>query len=77
MNQKRGGSDPCEHFFAKTRQVNPLPTLQNCREITSKISGLSISSSSMFSFDSKSNTGGAKRSHQDYLQALPSRRRLN
>ena len=77
MNQRRAGSDPCEHFFAKTRQNNPFPTLQQCREITSKISGLKISSSSMFNFDSRSNTGGVKREAADYMVPVPSKKKIN
>ena len=75
MNQRRAGSDPCEHFFAKTRQNNPCPTLQQCREITSKISGLKITSSSMFSLDSRSNTGGAMREAAEYMEPVPSKKR--
>ena len=75
MNQRRAGSDPCEHFFAKTRQNNPFPTLQQCREITSKISGLKISSSSMFNFDSRSNTGGVKREATEYMVPVPSKKK--
>ena len=76
MNQKNGETDVCEHFFAKTRQGNPCPTLQQCREITSKISGLNISSNHMFNFKSKSNTAGVKREHSDYLQKISSRKRI-
>ena len=74
MNQKNGGSDLCEHFFAKMRQVNPLPTLKQCREITSKISGLKIGSSSMFTFNLRSNTGGVKREPEEYVEPVPSRK---
>ena len=77
MNQKNGGSDPCEHFFAKTRQVNPLPTLKQCREITSKISGVKIGSSTMFTFNPKTNTGGVKRDHDMYIEPVPSKKKLN
>ena len=71
MNQRRGGSDVCEHFFAKVRQNNTLPTLQQCREITSKISGLSITSNHLFNFNNKSNTAGSKRDASEYLIAVP------
>ena len=77
MNQKNGGSDPCEHFFAKTRQVNPLPTLKQCREITSKLSGVKIGTSNMFTFNSKNNTGGVKREHEMYIEKVPHRKKLN
>ena len=57
-----------------TRQVNPLPTLKQCREITSKISGVKIGSSHMFAFNSKNNTGGVKREHEMYIEPVPSKK---
>ena len=74
MNQRRGGSDVCEHCFAKVRQNNTLPTLQQCRKITSTILGLSISSNHLFNVDSKSNTAGIKRDPREYLIAVPSKK---
>ena len=70
MHQGRSGSDVCEHFFAKVRQTNSNPTLAQCRAITSKISGLSISSNHLFNFKSKSNTAGIKRNHNDYFEPV-------
>ena len=71
MHQGRSGSDVCEHFFAKIRQVNTNPTMQQCREITSKISGQRITSNHLFNFSSKANTAGLKRQHEDYLEPVP------
>ena len=71
MHQGRSGSDVCEHFFAKIRQVNTNPTIQQCREITSKISGQRITSNHLFNFSSKANTAGLKRQHEDYLEPVP------
>ena len=75
MHQGRSGSDVCEHFFAKVRQNNSNPTLAQCRAITSKISGLSISSNHLFNFRNKSNTAGIKRNHCDYFEPVPSRKK--
>ena len=77
MNQKRGGTDVCEHFFAKIRQINTCPTLQQCREITSKISGLNITHNHMFNFESGANTAGIKRTHSEYLEPVISKSKLN
>ena len=79
MHQGRSGSDVCEHFFAKVRQNNSNPTLAQCQAITSKISGLSISSNHLSNFKNKSNTAGIKRHHSDYFEPVLYRheRRLN
>ena len=76
INQKRSGTDVCEHFFAKVRQTNPCPTLMQCREITSKISGLNITHNHMFGFESGSNTSGVKRTHEEYLEFVVSKSKL-
>ena len=75
MHQGRSGSDVCEHFFAKGQQNNSNPTLVQCRAITSKISGLSISSNHLFNFKNKSNTTGIKQHHSDYVEPVRCRKK--
>lgn len=70
LHQGRSGSDVCEHFFAKIRQINTNPTMQQCREITSKISGLKTGSGHLFQFSSGANTAGQKRDHHEYFEEL-------
>ena len=70
LHQGRSGSDVCEHFFAKIRQVNTNPTMQQCREICSKISGQKLGSSHLFQFGSGANTAGTERDHSEYFEDL-------
>ena len=71
LHQGRSGSDVvCEHFFAKIRQINTNPTMQQCREITSKISGLKTGAGHLFQFSSGANTAGQKRDHHEYFEEL-------
>ena len=75
MHQGRSGSDVCEHFFAKIRQVNTNPNPQQCREITSKICGQGIGANHLFNFKSGSNTAGIKRDHDAYLAPVHKRQK--
>ena len=73
LHQGRSGSDVCEHIFAKIRQVNTNPNPQQCREITSKISGQGVTSSNLFCLKGKSNTAGTRPNHDDYFSEVHKR----
>ena len=69
--QARSGSDVCEHFFAKICQVNTNPTQQQCREISSKISGQGNIDAGAFMSKGGHNTAGVKRDAADLMAPLP------
>ena len=71
MHQGRSGSDVCEHFFAKIRQVNTNPTLQQTREISSKISGEGNIDAGAFMSKGGHNTAGVKQDAADLVAPLP------
>ena len=71
IHQGRSGSDICEHFSAKIRQVSTNPNMQQCRETPSKISGQGITHDDQFNFSSGANTAGIKREHDVYLEPVP------
>ena len=71
IHQGRSGSDVCEHFLAKIRQVNTNPNMQQCREISTKISGQGITHNHLFSFSSGANIAGIKYEHDVYLEPVP------
>ncbi|KAL7538982.1 hypothetical protein ACHAXR_008930 [Thalassiosira sp. AJA248-18] len=70
IHQGRSGSDVCEHFFAKIRQVNSNPTRQQAREITSKISGQGNIDVGVFMGKAGHNTAGVKREAEDFFAPL-------
>ena len=47
------------------------PNIQQCREISSKISGQGITHNHLFNFSSGANTAGIKREHDVYLEPVP------
>ena len=59
FHQGRGGSDPCEHFFAMIKNINPNPTLQQLRECSSKCAN--FIKSNLFSFNFKGKNNAADR----------------
>ena len=68
LHQGRIGTDVCEHFFAMIRNINPNPTLQQCRQCASKCAN--FVKSNIFSFKGKQNAAGAPKDHSDYIQPM-------
>ena len=71
FHQGRSGSDPCEHFFAMIKNINPNPTLQQLRQCSSKCAN--FIKSNLFSFKGKNNAAGAPKDHSDYMQPMMKR----
>ncbi|EJK64027.1 hypothetical protein THAOC_15281 [Thalassiosira oceanica] len=59
MHQGRGGSDVCEHFFAKLRYINPNPTMDQAREGASRITSTAGAYQHVFVQVKKGNSGTA------------------
>ena len=59
MHQGRGGSDVCEHFFAKLRYINPNLTMDQAREGASRITSTAGAYQHVFVQVKKGNSGTA------------------
>jgi hypothetical protein len=68
MYQRRSGSDICEHHFSLIRSGSVNPTIDTCRQASARSN--SATDSFLFRTNSKANSGGAKRSPEEYLRPL-------
>ena len=72
MNQHADGTDDCEHEFAHMKGKNNKPTQKDCREMTSRATGVR---SAVFTTVNKSNTRGDKDIYCDEITSKLKRKK--